>query len=130
MRNSVPGHGAVSIVLIFTVLCLTILAVVSLNQALTDRGLAVAAQSVVVGYYEADALAERVLANLNPTLSQQTVLGVDVQIVDGVATFDVPIHEYIYLIVEAELGGSILVWRMENTADWTPDFSLPIWTGS
>ena len=135
MEKSVPGHGAVSIILIFTVLCLTIFAVISLNQALSDRVLANAASKIVIGYYEADALAERVLVHIQGP-GQQNILGVDVTVEEvsgrNIATFSVPVAENMDLAVEAVLSGTgneILVWRLRNTDDWIPEVEHPLFFG-
>jgi hypothetical protein len=133
MKKGVVGHGAASIILVFTVLCLTVFAVISLTQAASDRALAQAAERMAKGYYEADTLAERVVSRLIKTgLRDGSVLNVEVtsRNEEGrtVVSFTVPVTDEKELLVEAAITESdceVLVWKMRDIA--APDTNVIIW---
>ena len=139
MNSGVPGHGAVSIVLVFTVLCLTLFAVITLSQSTADKALADAAARMVISYYEADTLAECVLSQLRypSTLDMpqtRIISGVNVTIekigVTITAYFTVPVTEEKELVVHAILKDfnehEILVWKMSDVDLWQPDVYHPL----
>ncbi|MCL2163360.1 MAG: hypothetical protein FWH55_02985 [Oscillospiraceae bacterium] len=70
MNRSGLGIGSASVTLIFAVLCLTILALISHVSADNDKALSDAEAKMVIGYYNADVLAERVVAELNALTSE------------------------------------------------------------
>ncbi|MDR1705227.1 MAG: hypothetical protein LBS19_11170 [Clostridiales bacterium] len=127
MKKGVMGHGAASIILVFTVLCLTVFAVISLTQATSDRALAQAAERMAKGYYEADTLAERVVSRLIKTgLRDGSVLNVEVtsRSEEGrtVVSFAVPVTDEKELLVEAAITESdceVLVWKMRDINNYT-----------
>ena len=102
--------------------------------ASADNALADAAARMVTGYYEADTLAERVLAGLSAGARENTLISrVNVTITDiggpNVVRFSIPVTENKELAVEAILqpeGYEILVWKMRDTATWIPDTSHPL----
>ena len=129
-----PGHGVVSIILVFTVLCLSMFSVITFSQASADKALADAAARMSLGYYEADTLAERVLAQLRSAdCYYGLILGVDVSVTNlgGIyeVYFSIPVTEEKELVVEAvirEDDCEILVWKMRDTNTWTPDLEHPL----
>ena len=138
-KLGVPGHGAVSIVLVFTVLCLTLFAVITFSQSTANKALADTAARMVVGYYEADTLAERMLAQLRcaptPDMPQTVFIsGVKVTLVKideaTAAHFRIPVTEYKELVVEVAIKNSdeyeVLVWRMSDVGVWQPDVYHPL----
>ena len=135
MKRGVPGHGAVSIILVFTVLCLTLFAVITFSQASADKALADAATRMVLGYYNADTLAELVLAGLNSEAALNgPVLGVNITVTDmgpsSLARFSIPVTEGKELVVEALIlqpdKCEILKWKMEDVGAWEPDIYHPL----
>lgn len=141
------GVGSASIVLIFAVLCLTIFSLITYIVANNNKALVDAETALVVGYYEADALAERVLAEIMFDRTRSIagpppgeVYGIDVQWVydeqSGMDTayFYCPISEAKSLYVHVspdDVNGSfdILSWRMIDTDEWQSDDSINVWTG-
>ena len=134
MKKGVPGHGAVSIILVFTVLCLSMFSVITFTQAKSDKALANAAASMSLGYYEADTAAERILAALRSKRHESGhILGVDVTVTDmgdsDAVSFSIPVTENKELAVEARISEGmceILVWKMRDTDTWVPDLEHPL----
>ena len=133
MNKGGVGVGSASIVLIFSVLCLTVFSLISFVVAQNGKSLVDSESGFVLGYYEADALAERVLAELlqadqfNPP---DSVKGVDiVNNPDGSWSYVCPISENKDLYVEVACNGDsfdILSWSMRDTGDWQVDTSLHV----
>jgi hypothetical protein len=67
-RNTKVGAGVSSMLMIFVVLCLTTFAVLSFVTANADRRLTLKTEATASEYYEADAQAEEVLAQLDGEL--------------------------------------------------------------
>lgn len=59
-----PAVGGSSLLVIFGVLCLTVLALLSLNSALAEKRLSETAAEAVGAYYQADTQAEEIFARL------------------------------------------------------------------
>ena len=73
------GVGSASIVLVFAVLCLTIFSLITLVVSSNDKDLVDAQAQLVSGYYEADTLATRILADiLSNDQVPDNILGVDI----------------------------------------------------
>lgn len=147
------GVGSASIVLIFAVLCLTTFSLIAYIVASNNKAIVDAETELVTGYYEADALAERIMLEVE-TLgivpmgydSGNETIGIialylkyDEQLDTDIAFFHVPIlnieqneisHKSLYVSF-AENGGSfdILSWRMVDTDEWQADGSVNVWTG-
>ena len=63
-RSVPPAPGASALLVIFAVLCLTVLAMLSLSTVQADARLSDASAETVTGYYAADYQAEEILAQL------------------------------------------------------------------
>lgn len=131
MRNSrLPGPPAVggsSLLVIFAVLCLTVLAMLALSTVRADDRLADASVEAVAAYYRADAEAESILARLR---SSEVPEGVAVR--GDLFTYACSISDTRTLQVEVRVDGSryaVLRWQEESTADWNPDTGLHLWDG-
>jgi len=133
------GVGSASIVLVFAVLCLTVFSLITLVVASNDKALVDAEVRLVVGYYEADALAELILADL---LESETVplslRGVEIRTVWndelGIETiyFFCRISDITALYVHLALFEDhfyILSWRMSETDEWQYNPGLNVWAG-
>ena len=133
------GVGSASIMLIFTVLCLTVFSLISYTVATNEKTLIDAEARLLIKYYEADALAEHILAGI---LEAETVPGSlfgveidarwDPELAAEAITFSCPISDTISLIVMAALyedSFDILIWRMWNVGEWAADESLNVWRG-
>lgn len=124
---SPPLVGGSSLLVIFSVLALTVFALLALSTAQAGGRLGDAAAQAVSGYYQADCQAEEILARLR---SGQVPEGVTA---DGNAyLYACPISDTQELAVEVQLDGAnftILRWQAVSTADWQPDDTLTVWDG-
>lgn len=136
MNRGGIGFGSASAALVFAVLCLTIFTLITFTSAKNDKALADAEASLVTGYYEADMLAEYILAEL---LEADTVPGSirGVEITShsdtGETEFSCRISDSKVLYVKVALHGDsydILSWRMRDTGEWDADEGLPVWPGN
>jgi len=133
------GIGSASIVLVFAVLCLTVFSLITFMVAGNDKTLVVAEAQLVTGYYEADALAEQVLAEIiGAGTIPETVLGVDIQTAwdssagAEVTFFNCPISDNKELYVSLAISGGkydIISWRMRDTDEWAFDDIFDLWPG-
>jgi hypothetical protein len=133
------GVGSASIVLIFAVLCLTVFALISLSSVKNDKALTDSNVKLVKAYYEADTLAECILADIMSGGLQETVRGIeittgfDMDIFADTVSFDVPILNDKVLHVAAAFGfdgTEILIWSMRDLREWHENEDhLPVWDG-
>ena len=139
MNKSGIGVGSASIVLVFAVLCLTIFSLITFVVAGNEKALVDARVELVTGYYEADALAEKVLINiLTADTVPDNVLGINIYTgfdeTTGAETtyFFCNVSDikalYVNLIIRDD-SFDILSWRMHDTDDWVFDDSLNVWAG-
>jgi len=139
MNKSGIGIGSASVVLVFAVLCLTVFALISYTSARNDKALSDVEEQLVIKYYEADTLAECILAEL---LAADTipgsVLGVnisarwDTELGARTAEFSCIMSDDRELNIKVALRGDsydILNWKMRNTGTWQIDDSLSVWLG-
>lgn len=125
---SVPVVGGSSLLVIFAVLCLTVLAMLSLSTARSSAELSRASADAAAAYYEADARAEEILARLRGGETPEGVTSGG----DGTYQYEVPISQTQALSVcvrAAEDGWTVLRWKAVSTAQWTPDESIEVWDG-
>jgi len=139
MNKSGVGVGSASIVLVFAVLCLTVFSLITYVVAGNDKALIDAKVGLVTGYYEADALAEQILAELIAAdTTPGSILGVNIN-----TRFDENIGVertyyfchvsdikalYVSLVIRDD-SYDILDWRMYDTDDWIFDESINVWPG-
>lgn len=138
MNKGGVGVGSASIVLIFAVLCLTVFSLISFVVAGNDKILVETESKFVLGYYEADALAERVLAELleaGPYTynTPGNILGVDIncyfdeELWADVWTYSCPLSENKEIYVKLAMyddAFDVLSWRMRDTGEWEADLTL------
>lgn len=131
LRFSPPMVGGSSLLIIFAVLCLTVLAMLSLTTAQNNDRLSRASADGVTAYYAADAQAEEILTRLR---RGETPDGVTVG-ADSAGTlceYSVPISDTQELSVCVRLKGAdweVLRWKAVSTVEWTPDDSMEVWDG-
>lgn len=144
------GVGASSILLIFVLLCLTTFATLSLVSAQADARLSGKTAESVSAYYEADARAEELLAEIDGALQSVPVGegylqacvgllaaldGVDVsQDEDGLSvSYQVAAGEnqqlQVTLEVPASGGYRLTGWKMVNTTQWQEEETMSLWPG-
>ena len=124
-RTFLPAVGGSSLLVIFSVLCLTVFALLCLAQAQAGQRLSKASAEAVAAYYRADMQAQEILARLR---SGQVPQGVRV---DGTHCFyECPISSTQTLVVEVEQKDyTVLRWQAESSVDWEADDTLLVWDG-
>lgn len=127
-QTAPPAVGGSSMLVIFAVLCLTILALLGLSTVQADRRMAEASLNAVRGYYEADAEAEEILA-----LLRQGTIPKQVTQKEDIYYYQCEISEVQALSVEVRVDGStyqILRWQLISTTEWEADDGMNLWSGS
>ena len=141
MNKGGVGVGSASIILVFAVLCLTVFSLITFVVAGNDKVLVESESRFVLGYYDADGLAERVLDELLKTdmgITPDSILGIDID-----SDYDMALGATVYYYScpvsdEKELyvrlarsynSYDILSWRMRDTGDWEMDTSLNVFMG-
>ena len=131
MKRGGGVSGAVSLVMIFCVLCLAVFAVLTLATADREAKLAEMTARSAADYYEADRRAVEIAAAL-----QKGGVPADAAVVwsGDVASFTVPIGEdqALYAAVRVQAGGpcEIVRWRTIYTGEWEPEEYLNVWDGT
>lgn len=126
-KSPVPSVGAASLLVIFTVLCLTIFSLLSLSTALADRRLSDAAAESVQAYYEADTLAEEIYARLRAGETPEQV-----QVQGSTYAYACPVGKTQQLQVclqQENNTWSVLQWQLVTIENEHADSSLPVWDG-
>ena len=144
MKRGGGVSGAVSLVMIFCVLCLAVFSVLTLATADRERNLAELTAQSAADYYAADCRAVQIVAALQ---EEDTIPG-DVEVAscllakypDGTmvkeAEFTVPINDDLALDVAVRLEGQqgdawdILRWQTVYTGPWEIDESMDVWDGT
>jgi len=127
-RFRFPVMGVSSLLIIFSVLCLTVFAILSVSTASAGSRLSKKATQSVTDYYAADSRAEKTIAALR---SGEVPDGVSA---DGdIYSFTCPASDTLELQVKVRISGTdyeVLQWQMVSTADWQNDESLNLWDGN
>lgn len=124
--NSLSLLGGSSLLTIFSVLCLTVLALLSLTSVTARQRLSDSAISSVEAYYAADTQAEVIFARLR---NGETVEGVERE--KEIYRYQCPISENRTLFVTLEKDGDtwqVLRWQ-EVANPLQIDDNLPVWDG-
>jgi len=133
------GVGSASIVLVFAVLCLTVFSLITLVVAGNDKSLVDTEAQLITSYYEADTLAEYIIADIAAAGDiPASVRGIDIEADREwdtgamVASFVCPISEQKELFVRVSFlqdSYDIQVWRMLDIGEWVVDNSINVWQG-
>ncbi|MCL2226515.1 MAG: hypothetical protein FWB97_02655 [Oscillospiraceae bacterium] len=133
------GVGSSSIVLVFAVLCLSVFSLITFVVASNDKTLVANEARLVVGYFEADALAERIVAEiLGSGTIPDSVQGIEIHTqwdshMDAyIVFFSSPISYMLAIFVRLavrEDSYDILSWRLYNSSLWEYDARLNVWQG-
>ena len=133
--------GSSSLVVIFSVLCLTVFSVLSLSSSLVEKKLAETGAEAVRKYYEADfkasSLAEDVY--MSYALTGEAASFAEEA---GFKALDTPEGEYVSYSVTIDERQALSVvlkfsdskmtveeWQTIQTGEWTPDDSIDVWDG-
>ncbi len=133
MKRGGGVSGAVSLVMIFCVLCLAVFSVLTVATADREAKLSEMTAKNAADYYAADCQAVEIVA----ALQGGGTLPADVEITrtGDTAVFSLPVGENQALNVEVLLGGQdgnackILRWQTEYTGTWETDDSWAVWDG-
>jgi len=139
MRRGGGLSGAVSLVMIFCVLCLSVFAVLTLSTAMSEKRLSDLAAQRAAEYFEADCRAAEIVSDLAAGKTPPE----DVEITDTciedwdggtVVEFSLPAGGDRTLMVQAALDGEggyrILCWKTGYAGDWETDNTIEIWDGA
>ena len=140
MKRNAVGLGGASLVLIFSILCLTIFAVLALSSANREKTLTDRLKASTKAYYAADSRAVEIEVKLREALARgetpSEIDGVTVTAQDDTYTFACPIDERRTLAVVLKAARNqlpvtlqTLQWCEISTADWTPQEELDVWKG-
>lgn len=147
--------GTSSLVLIFTVLALVIFSTLSLSSARVDQRLAEKTAQHVEAYYQADALGEESLRDINRRLEETEMFsGTNgdylerirflyddkLDLTKGTLSYRIPMGEEQFLLVELKLlsleaarqtdkNYTIQKWVVQNSQEYEIDDRLPVWNG-
>ena len=123
----VPAIGGSSLLVIFSVLCLTIFSLLSFSTALAEKRTADASAQAVTNYYEADLAAERIFARLRA--GEQVG---NVQVKENSYRYTCPVAENQVLEVELRKetdGWQICRWQVV-VGNLPISETLPVWNGN
>ena len=111
--------GSASIIMLFAVLCLTVLSALSLLSANSQYALAERSANVVKAYYEADFKATEIFERVKN--GEETQLEHEIEI-DVNQTLDVAFER---------IGGEVRIvrWRIIEAGYWEPDDYFDLWNG-
>jgi len=135
MRRAGGLSGAVSLVMIFCVLCVSVFAVLTLSTAMNEKRLSDLAAQRATEYFEADCRAAEIVSDLS--VGREPAGDVEItrtgteegQIVE----FSLPAGGSRVLTVRAVLddggGCRILCWRTSYAGSWETDNTIEIWDG-
>ncbi len=137
MRKQGFGIGGASLLLIFSVLCLTVFSLLTLSTVRREQALTEKRRAAVEDYYRADSAAAELAAAL---LEQEKEGGAPGELNGtpiqsegaGVYAYLCPIDSRRAISVRLRLadgGLTVLSWKTTDIADWTPDESLDVWEG-
>ena len=137
MKRGGSVSGAVSLVMIFCVLCLVVFATLTLATADRERKLVELTALRAEQYYAADAEATDILAALLRGEEPDTIVVVErtgeARGGGELVRFSVPAGGEQWLQVEASLlpdgGYRILRWAMAYTGEWETNDTIEIWDG-
>ena len=122
-----PLVGGSSLLVIFSVLCLTIFALLSISTVQADGRLSDHAAKAVTDYYQADAEAERILAKLRAGAKPD---GVSQE--GNLYTYTCKISDTQLLAVQVMVENNnytILRWQVISNVRWEADDKRPVWGG-
>ena len=131
MKKSGGVSGAVSLVMIFCVLCLTVFSVLTLAAADRESKLSKMTARNAAEYYRADRDATVIAA----ALRNGGPLPADVEVVweGDTASFRLPVGDTLGLDVALSVQGGayeILRWQTVYSGSWEPDEFLNLWDGN
>ena len=127
-NGNTAAVGGSSLLVMFSVLCLVVFALLGVSSVQADIRLSEATTAAVTAYYEADCEAERILAELR---AGKTPAGVERS--GNEFYFECTVSETQKLIVAGTLNGEsyeILRWQTVSITDWEGENGNELWDGT
>lgn len=142
-KSSGINIGSASIIMVFSVLCLTVFAVLSLITANSEYKLAVKSADVVKNYYAADTAATEKLALIKSVAEDSDFAATQAKAKElGVVceqegsgfylTFEEKVTDVQALSVKAIYQDgklSVKEWKLITTDEWDPSDGFELWDG-
>lgn len=123
---SVPAVGGSSLLVIFSVVCLTVFALLSLNTVLAEQRLSQACGEAAQQWYAADLKAQEIFARLRAGEDVPGVEQAGDQYAYAVAITD---HQTLHVTVRCEgEDWKVISWQTAATPEARED-TLPVWQG-
>jgi len=133
-KLAMPMTGISALLVIFAVLCLTVLAILSVSTVKADQKLAERSAAQVEQYYAADCEAEAILARLRQgEIPQEVTPAGETESGDTIYAYTCPLSDIQRLEVQVAAGSetwTILRWQMVSSTDWQADEDLQVWDGA
>lgn len=118
--------GGSSLLVIFAVLCLTVLALLSLSTVLAEKRLSDSAAEAAAAYYQADTEAERIFAAIRAGENCPAVAEIDGQYRYSVTVSENTVLEV--LVQRTDEGWKVLRWQTIPKEQTAAD-GLKVWDG-
>ena len=122
---SIPGLGGSSLLVTFGVLCLVVLALLSLNTVLAEQRISKTYEKATIDWYAADLRAQEIFAKLRAGEELPNVVRQGNRYEYGVAVSD---HQVLEVTLEQNEGWDIRSWRTVAYPEHV-ESRLPVWTG-
>ena len=125
-KRGITLVGGSSLLVIFSVLCLTVFALLSLSTVKADIRIADASIQSIEEYYKADCEAEAILAQL-----RQGNIPEGIEREGNLYTYACPVSDTQELRVLVEIENEtykIHQWKVIVTKQWSPDEYIEVWT--
>lgn len=131
------GMGIASLVLIFSILCLTAVSLLSLSSASKEISLTKKYMTSVENYYSADAKAVETVSDLieaiglgdvPPSINGLTIYTDENRIYSFFSPIDGLRSIFVSIKVE-NTNFEILTWKESDNRNWNPAENIDVWTG-
>ncbi len=125
---SLAALGGSSLLTIFGVLCLVIFTLLTISTARAQQSLSLASAKAVADYYQADSMAEEILAGL-----RQGEVPPGVRQEGNLFSYECPLSDSSCLTVRVQAqqeGWTILQWQVVSTLTGAENESLTVWDGT
>ena len=122
---SIPGLGGSSLLVTFGVLCLVVLALLSLNTVLAEQRISKTYEQATIEWYAADLRAQEIFGKLRAGEDLPDVVRQGNRYEYGVAVSE---HQVLEVALEQHDGWEIISWRIVAYPE-VGDSPLPVWTG-
>lgn len=118
--------GGASLLTIFSVLCMTVFALLSLSTVQVGTRLTDSEINAIENYYDADCEAERILTELRRGNVEPSV-----ELTGDTYNYSVPVSDTQELQAEIAADGSyrVIRWQLVPTVAWESDSQIEFWDG-